>query len=80
MFRDVQNLIYMLADLVKLNDVRMIQHFQDFNLTENFLQISFIQFGLVNDLYRNLYERWHYNALFTVCFQRSMLITSSVGQ
>jgi len=42
------------ANLIQLNDIRMVQHFQYFHLAKNFPQIGFIQLSLINDLYRNL--------------------------
>jgi len=45
-----------LADLIQLNDVRMVQDLQYFHLAKDFLQIRFIQLCLVNDLYCNLHQ------------------------
>jgi len=41
-------------DLIKLYDVRMVQNLHYFHLAKDFLQISFIQLGLVNNLDGNL--------------------------
>jgi len=45
-----------LTDLIKLDDVWVIQYLQYFHLTKDFLQISLIQLSFVDDLYRNLHR------------------------
>ena len=63
------------TDLIEFNYVWMVQHFQYFHLAENFLQVSFIELSLIDDLYSNLHKQhddispnfcvvWVYHSIF----------------